>query len=117
MSAPDVLPICTTRELRGEITIDGVPHVPCYCMNCHQQKGFRDKPQPGSGYVGYLCERCAEAWSPLVGTMLVPDAVHAARCRDEMLESHGRELTEIEVVAALDDATSPLSLLVRERLG
>lgn len=115
MSA-DVLPICTTREMRGEIRIDGIARVPCYCMNCGKQNGYGHKPHPGSGYVGFICEPCAETWSPLVGTMLVPDEVHAARCRDEMLESHGRQLTELEILKALDDATSPLSLLVRERM-
>jgi hypothetical protein len=102
--------------MRGEISVRGEPQVPCYCMNCHKQFGYRNKPGPGSGYVGYLCVPCAETWSPLVGTMLVPDEVHAARCRDEMLESHGRQLTELEILKALDDATSPLSLLVRERM-
>jgi hypothetical protein len=112
----DILPICTTRSLVGEVLIDGVPCVPCYCMNCHKQCGYRDKPVPGSGYVGYLCPACAERWSPLVGTMIVPDAVHAARCRNEMLESVGRELTELEIVQALDDPSSALSKLARERI-
>jgi hypothetical protein len=112
----DILPICTTRSLVGEILINGRPRVPCYCMNCGKQHGFGDKPHPGSGYLGFICDLCAETWSTLVGTMLVPDEVHAARCRDEMLESHGRALTEPEILKALDDATSPLSLLVRERM-
>jgi hypothetical protein len=111
----DVLPICTTREIRGRVLIEGVWCVPCYCMNCHRQHGFCNEPGPGSGYVGYLCEKCAETWSPLIGTMIVPDAVHAHRCRDEMLESHGREMTEAEILVALDDASSPLAKLARER--
>lgn len=115
MSA-DVLPICTTRELRGRVLIEGEWCVPVFCMNCHKQQGYRNEPVPGSGYVGYLCVPCAEKWSPLVGTMVVPDSVHAAKCRNEMLESHGRELTETEILKALDDVNSPLAKLARERV-
>ncbi len=109
----DILPICTTREIRGRVLIDGEWHVPCYCMNCHQQKGWCSEPVPGSGYVGYLCPECAETWSPLVGTMLVPDTARSLRANEVMITEYGRVLSTAEQAIALDDVNSVLSRFAR----
>jgi len=114
--APEILPICTTREVRGRVYSEGKCWIPLYCMVCGVQHGYRDEPdRPDPGYVGYLCDACAEKWSPLVGTMLVPDEVFAERARQEQLESHGRELTPREMVEVLSDGSSSLSKLLRSR--
>jgi hypothetical protein len=115
MSTAGILPICTTREPRGRIQIRGVWCVPIYCMNCHKQHGYRNEPEPGSGYVGYLCDPCAETWSPLVGTMLVPDEVHAQIAAAEQLEWYGRVLAEHELAEVLKDGNSTLAKLARDR--
>jgi hypothetical protein len=109
----DILPLCTTREIRGRVLIEGAWHVPCFCMNCHQQKGWCSEPVPGSGYVGYLCPECAETWSPLVGTMLVPDTAHALIAADAMREDYGRVLSDAEQAIELGDVNSALSRFVR----
>lgn len=114
MPSPDVLPACVTREVRNRITIHGVVNVPVYCMNCHRHHGYcpeRDASTPG--YVGYLCDACAEKWSPVVGASLVPDEVHALRAANAMREDYGRVLTPNEQVSELADVNSKLSLLVR----
>lgn len=114
----DVLPSCTTRELRGRKTINGVVNVPIHCMNCGHHYGYAPETvtEPGGGYVGYLCQSCAEKWSPLVGTMVVPDQVFAEKAAQVQLEQYGRILSEAEAVRALDDPSSTLAKLVRDRL-
>lgn len=114
MSA-DILPVCTTREVRGRIQINGVWCIPCYCMNCGKQHGYRNEPDASSGYVGYLCDLCAERWSPLVGTMLVPDEAFAQIATAEMLEKYGRVLSDAEQHEVLKDGNSTLAKLARSR--
>ncbi|HEU4727673.1 MAG TPA: hypothetical protein VFT22_07285 [Kofleriaceae bacterium] len=115
MPGPDVLPICTTREVRGRIQIRGLTMVPVHCMNCGKHYGYCPEPEPGSGYVGYLCEPCAEKWSPIVGVSLTPDEAFWQRAREAQLEDYGRELTVDEQTRELGDVSSPLSLLARSR--
>ena len=80
---PEILPICTTRSLRGGTYIRGVWHVPVHCMNCGDHHGYcNESAVQRKEYVGYLCDGCAESWSPLVGTMLIPDEVHWQRARE-----------------------------------
>ena len=67
--------------------------VPVYCMNCGDQHGLRREPTPGSGYVGYLCDKCAESWSPMVGLMLTPDEHVARRGAEEFGELAPGQLT------------------------
>jgi hypothetical protein len=116
---PDILPSCTTRELRGRTTIDGVVNIPIHCMNCGHHYGYAPETitQPGGGYVGYLCQDCAEKWSPLVGTMCVPDEVFAQKAAEAQLEQFGHLLSPLDAAKALDDPGSQLSKLVRDRLG
>jgi hypothetical protein len=113
----DLLPICTPREVRGRIQINGVWCIPLYCMNCGKQHGYRNEPDAASGYVGYLCDPCAERWSPLVGTMLVPDVAFAELASAEMLDTYGRILTDAEQVRVLDDPSSSLAKLARDRVS
>ena len=115
MLGQDILPICTAREVRGRIQIDGVWCIPLYCMNCHKQHGYRNEPGPESGYVGYLCDPCAEKWSPLVGTMLIPDEAFAQVATAEQLETYGRILSPREQAEAISDPSTSLAKLVRDR--
>lgn len=117
MSKPDVLPLCTTRSGVGGLEIDGVWCVPVHCMNCGKQHGYCNEAatQPGGGYVGYLCDLCAEKWSPVVGLSLIPDEVHWARAREAQQEDYGRALSAAEQVVELGDVNSALSRFVRGR--
>lgn len=114
MSAPDILPLCTTRETRGAIWIKGLgAAIPTYCMNCGIHYGYRNDAPPAAGYVGVLCDPCGDKWMPLAGVSLVPDQVHAQRARDAMLEAHGRLLSVVEQAIELDDVNSVLSRFAR----
>lgn len=111
---PEVLPLCTTRETRGRIWIRGLgPAIPTYCMNCGVHYGYRNDAPPAEGYVGVICEPCAEKWQPLLGVAIVPDEVHARRASDAMLEAYGRQLSVLEQAIALDDVNSILSRFAR----
>lgn len=118
MSKPDILPICWARETRGRVVIDGVVNVPVFCMNCGKLGGYSPEYMldPGGGYVGWLCQSpCAEKWSPLLGTMLVPEEVFAAAAQDAQIERYGRVLTPEEQAQQLDDPTSMLAKLAKDR--
>jgi hypothetical protein len=43
-----------------------------------------------------------------------PDAVFFEKVRQAQLEKYGRQLTEIEVLKALEDESGPLAKLARE---
>lgn len=114
MNGPEVLPLCTTRETRGVIHIAGLGNaIPTYCMNCGDHYGYRNDAAPAAGYVGVICEPCAEKWQPLLGVAIVPDEVHARRAGDAMLEAYGRQLSVLEQAIALDDVNSILSRFAR----
>lgn len=114
MSKPEILPICTARETRGRIWIRGLGSaVPTYCMNCGVHYGYRNDVPPEAGYVGVICDPCAESWQPLLGVALVPDQVQAQRAAEAMLEGYGRVLSEVEQAIALDDVNSLLSRFAR----
>jgi hypothetical protein len=116
MSKPDILPICTTREIRGRVwdAEDQCWRVPCYCMNCHQQKGFATEPDPSvPGYVGYLCPECADKHGAPVGTMLSPCIERSLRANEAMKNAYGRVLSDDEQAIALDDVNSVLSRIAR----
>lgn len=116
---PEILPRCTTIAKTGGMEIRGVWHVPTYCMFCGKHHGYQPESatDPGGGYVGYVCDPCAEIPrnSELVGLSVVPDEVHWQRVREAQLEEHGRELTVTELVRVLDDGTGPLARLLRSR--
>ena len=97
--------------------INGVWSVPVHCMNCGDQHGYCNESatEPGGGYVGFLCDRCAETWSPLVGTMLIPDQVHWQKVPAAQGEPYGRVLSPFEQAAALRDGSTVLAKLARDR--
>lgn len=114
MSTPEVLPLCTTRETRGAIHIAGLGSaIPTYCMNCGVHYGYRNDAPPAAGYVGVICEPCAEKWQPLLGVAVVPDQVHAQRANEAMMNDYGRVLSVLEQAIALDDVDSILGRFAR----
>lgn len=111
----DVLPSSVPRK-HSTVFIGGVAYVRIACANCGKPGGAVPEPMVASGgFVCYLCDGCAERWSPLVGTMLMPDEVFWARAREVQLEVAGREMTPAEILRALEDPSHPLSKLARDR--
>jgi hypothetical protein len=87
--------------------------VPIFCANCGAPGGW--VPEDTTTFAFYLCNPCAEKWSPLAGTMAVPDEVFWQKVRDAEMEQYGRVLSTPEVIEALNDPESVLSKLAKER--
>lgn len=66
-------------------------------------------------FAFYLCEPCAEKWSPLADYAIAPDELFWQKVRDAQLENFGRELTESEMAEALKDDTHILTKLAKDR--
>lgn len=115
----ETLPDSRTRVSRQSVFIDTpygrMSHVPCFCANC-------GKPGPlvteeNVTFIFWLCEGengCARKWSPLAGTMAVPDEVFFAKLREAQIEKYGRELRFPELVEAISDSTNILSKLAHD---
>jgi hypothetical protein len=86
--------------------------VPIFCANCGTAGGF--VPEENCTFAFYLCNKCAEKWSPLAGTLAVPDEIFWKKVRQAQIEMYGRALGEQEIAAALDDQSSALAKLARE---
>lgn len=109
----DMLPTSVARELRGRVMRRGVPWVPIFCANCGCDGGF--VPEAACDFAFYLCEPCAEKWSPLAGTMLVPDEVFWRKLNDAQLERYGRHLSVPELLNQLANPESMISKLAKDR--
>ena len=66
-------------------------------------------------FAFYLCDDCAVKYGDVAGTWVEPDAVFWQKVREAQLDRHQRELTPVEVVRELDDPSSYLHKLVRDR--
>jgi hypothetical protein len=114
MSVPDILPDCRSREARNIVFRHGVAYQPIYCANCGKDAGF--VPAETSTFAFYLCDApCAEQWGPLAGTMVEPDTVFWAKLKAAQLEHYGRELTEQEILAELNNESSIIATLAKEK--
>jgi hypothetical protein len=109
---PSSLPIVSRQVVfRGAI-----PHVQVFCASCACGGPFiPEVMREQKVFVCYLCEPCAEKWSPMLDTLLVPDEVFWARVKAEQLEREGRELTPLEIYEALKNSDHYLSKLARSR--
>jgi hypothetical protein len=86
--------------------------VPIFCANCGKPGGY--VPSENCTFAFYLCNPCAEKWSPLAGTLAVPDEVFWQKVKDAQIEKYGRELTAAEIQAALADQESVLAKLAKD---
>lgn len=108
----DVLPSSLPRERRGELVHGGTPYAPCFCVNC----GARG-PMVAAGpqnFAAWLCDPCAEKWSPMFGLMLVPDEVHWELQRQEQVEKYGRALSPGELAEVEKDGNNTLVKLAKD---
>ena len=86
--------------------------VPIFCANCGAAGGY--VPEENCTFAFYLCNKCAEKWSPLAGTMAVPDELFWQKVKEAQIEKYGRELTALEINAALAEQESDLAKLAKE---
>ena len=115
---PDILPNCIPKNIKKVQRRGQMNWVPIFCANCGADGGLVPDPADvgiGGDFAFYMCQPCAEKWSPLTNTYLVPDEVFWDKVKKAQLEKYGRELTGPEVAEALTDGDSMLSKLARER--
>jgi hypothetical protein len=63
-----------------------------------------------------LCEPCAEKLSPiLTGYYIEPNVIFWEKVRRAQIEKYGHELTESEVLKELDNESSIISKLAKDR--
>lgn len=111
----DLLPTSRPKVDRDATVHRGLSWVPIFCANCGADGGFI--PEQGPAFAFYLCDPCAEIWSPLAGTLAVPDEVFWEKIKQEQIERYGRELSGDEVAEALKDPQHVLSKLTKDRPG
>ncbi len=113
----DILPTSRLKEPKNTVKAAyanmGLEWVPIFCANCGKDGGL--VLDGDYKFAFYLCESCAEKWSPLVGTYMEPDAVFWEKVKQAQIEKYGRELTPGETLEALNDSNSIISKLARER--
>ena len=105
----DVLPDSRPTRSRGEISGPLGTLVQVYCANC----GHRG-PQvlkENLTFACYLCDPCAEKWGTIAGAYLMPDEVYFQKCAEARLG----QLAPMEILRALDDPRSEISLLAKDR--
>ena len=113
----ETLPDSRLKDSKGTVrlpfaSICPMNWVPIFCANCGAPGGW--VPEETTTFAFYLCNSCAEKWSPLAGTLAVPDEVFWQKVKDAQIEKYGRELTREEIVAALEDQESALAKLARD---
>ena len=101
------------RVVKSRMFHNGIPWVPIFCANCGKDGGY--VPEEASDFAFYLCDPCAEKWSPLAGTMAIPDEVFWENVKQTQIEAYGRELTGPEIAEALKDEHHVLTKLARDR--
>lgn len=121
-AAIELLPDCrlTTPKRTTRIVnkLGSINYTPLFCANCGADGGMVPEYVPqvqGYNFAFYLCDPCAEKWSALAGTMLIPDQAYWLKLREMQMSDYGHELTSEEVVIELQNPTSKLSRFVSER--
>ena len=109
---PDILPDCRSRH--GHSINRGVvgTWVPVYCANCGADGGM--VPGEGMTFLFYLCNKCAETYGQIAGTMVMPDEVFYERLKQEQLEQYGRYLTLEEWGKISEDPSNHMWKLLKE---
>jgi|SRR5438445_3878637 len=111
----ELLPDCRSRERLGSIRGPLGTWVPVYCANCGAEGGL--VPEENMTFLFYLCNQCAETYGNIAGTMMMPDEVFWEKLKQEQLETYGRFLTEQELIALVEEGTSSLAKLIKDKQG
>ena len=66
-------------------------------------------------FAFYLCQPCANKWTPLSNTGIAPDEAFWAKVHDAQIEKFGRVLSDQEIIEALKDDQSIIAKLCKDR--
>ena len=112
----DLLPDSRLKHIvtpKGRVFTASGAFVPVFCANCGADGGLC--PEEGTTFLFYLCNNCAEKYGKIAGTLMMPDEVFWQKLKDEQMASHGRYLTEQELLAVVEANASPLATLLNSR--
>ena len=93
--------------------------VPVFCANCGHSAG--DVPEDNCTFAFFLCgeeaNNCAARWGGQAHFYTEPDTIFWERVKNEQMERHERLLSPVELLAALDDPSNPITKLLKERMA
>lgn len=113
MNKPNVLPDSRSKNPVGAKCLNGAWMIPIYCANCGADGGF--VTAEAVNFAFYLCNKCFEAYGEITNMYVMPDEVFWEKLRQEQLESHGHYLTELELAKVVEEDSSPLATLAKQR--
>lgn len=115
---PDLLPNCIAKRSEKVIVwANGIKWLPLFCANCGHEGPLvmQTEFERVNNWAFYLCDPCAEVWSPMVDMCMEPDEVFWRKANDAQLEKYGRALEAHELVEVLKDETNPITRLCKDR--
>lgn len=107
----EILPDSRAKNTTGRIFTASGTWVPVFCANCGKPGGAC--PEENMTFLFYICPKCNETYGAIAGTMQMPDEVFFEKLKQEQIASHGRYLTEQELVAVVQEDASPLATLLK----
>lgn len=113
MSSPEILPDSrqhTDHTPKGMIQGPWGMWVPVFCGNCGIEGG--SCPEQNMTFIFWLCQKCAETYGEIAGTMLMPDEVFFEKLKQEQMASFGHYLTQQELAIVVEEDASPLATLL-----
>jgi len=115
----NVLPnsIPKSRKVDASLSRNGLEWLFIYCASCGCDMGrvLKTDVPNREEFAFALCDPCAQKYGAINGVWAEPDAIFWQKVREAQLERHHRELTSAEVVRELDDPSSYLHQLARDR--
>lgn len=118
LSKIEILPNCIAARSSRTVRMGCRELIPIFCANCGADGGaiLQTDFERVKNWAFYLCDPCAEKWSPLVDQAIVPDELFWSAVREASVELYGRELAIEEQVEVLKDENAPLTRLAKDRL-
>lgn len=87
--------------------------VPIFCGNCGCDGGR--VPESNMTFVFWMCHPCFEKYGELTTMMVMPDEIFWETVKQEQLEQYGRFLTQEELETVMQEDSSPLAKLIKNR--
>ena len=112
--ALNILPDCRVQNNPRTVFLGALgywQHV--YCGMCHKEGPA--VPKENMTFAFWLCNECFSTQGEITNTYVMPDEVFFERVRQEQLASYGRYLSAEEFVAVVEEGTTPLAKLLKER--
>lgn len=116
----DLLPNCIPRnpKIDWNISRADARWFYIFCANCGADGGrVMEQNIPNrEDFAFYLCNSCAEKHGEIPNTMMVPDEVFFQKATEVQFEKYGRILTAEEVAIELQNGSSFMSKIAKEKI-